>query len=121
MEKEKVKVKKKRNKFRIRVKKCCMSCAYKDLTRCMGKRFCVKHEMDVKRDFYCTKWRMSHTQRMAGFARGSVKCREYLMFVLAVREDEALAIERGEEIEVKALDELRAEFLENHGEIYEFL
>ena len=121
MEKEKVKVKKKRNKFRIRVKKCCMSCAYKDLTRCMGKRFCVKHEMDVKRDFYCTKWRMSHTQRMAGFARGSVKCREYLMFVLAVREDEALAIERGEEIEVKTLDELRAEFLENHGEIYEFL
>ena len=119
MEKEKVKVKKKRNKFRIRVKKCCMSCAYKDLTRCMGKRFCVKHKMDVKRDFYCTRWRMSHTQRMAGFARGSVKCREYLMFVLAVREDEALAIERGEEIEVKTLDELRAEFLENHGEIYE--
>ena len=63
---------------------------------------------------------MSHTQRMAGFARGSVKCREYLMFVLAVREDEALAIERGEEIEIKTLDELRAEFLKNHGEIYEY-
>ena len=62
---------------------------------------------------------MSHTQRMAGFARGSVKCREYLMFVLAVREDEALAIERGEEVEIKTLDELRAEFLKNHGEIYE--
>ena len=96
-----------------------MSCTFRDLTRSVGKRFCLKHEMDVKRDFYCTKWRMSHTQRMAGFARGSVKCREYLMFVLAVREDEALAIERGEEIEVKTLDELRAEFLENHGEIYE--
>ena len=63
---------------------------------------------------------MSHTQRMAGFARGSVKCREYLMFVLAVREDEALAIERGEEVEIKTLDELRAEFLKNHGEIYEY-
>jgi len=62
---------------------------------------------------------MSHTQRMAGFARGSVKCREYLMFVLAVREDEAEALERGEEIEIKTLDELRAEFLKNHGEIYE--
>ena len=63
---------------------------------------------------------MSHTQRMAGFARGSVKCREYLMFVLAVREDEAEALERGEEIEIKTLDELRAEFLKNHGEIYEY-
>ena len=62
---------------------------------------------------------MSHTQRMAGFARGSVKCREYLMFVLAVREDEAEALERGEEIEIKTIDELRAEFLKNHGEIYE--
>ena len=63
---------------------------------------------------------MSHTQRMAGFARGSVKCREYLMFVLAVREDEAEALERGEEIEIKTLDELRAKFIENHGEIYEY-
>ena len=57
---------------------------------------------------------MSHTQRMAGFARGSVKCREYLMFVL-----EALAIERGEEVEVKTIEALRAEFLEHHGEFYE--
>ena len=75
---------------------------------------------------------MSHTQRMAGFARGSVKCREYLMFVLAVREDEALAIEpvredealaieRGEEVEVKTIEALRAEFLEHHGEFYEIV
>ena len=119
--KVKVKVKRKRNKFRILVKKCCMSCVYKDLTRCSGKRFCLKQEMDVKKDFYCTKWRMSHTQRMAGFARGKVKCREYLMYVLAVREDEALAIERGEEIEIKTVEELRADFLENHGEIYEII
>ena len=115
----KVDVKVKLNKFRIRVKKCCMSCVHKDLTRCAGKRFCLKQELDVKRDFLCPKWRMSHTQRMAGFARGMVKCREYLMFVLAVREDEALAIERGEEVEIMTIDELRAEFLENHGEIYE--
>ena len=64
---------------------------------------------------------MSHTQRMAGFARGSVECREYLMFVLAVREDEAEALERGEEIEIKTIDELRAEFLEHHGEFYEIV
>ena len=58
---------------------------------------------------------------MAGFARGSVKCREYLMFVLAVREDEALAIERGEAVEVKTIEALRAEFLEHHGEFYEIV
>ena len=112
-------VKEKLNKYRISVKKCCMSCTFRDLTRCVGKRFCLKQEIDVKKDFYCPKWRMSHTQRMAGFARGSVKCREYLMFVLAVREDEAEALERVEEIEIKTIDELRAEFLKNHGEIYE--
>ena len=112
-------VKEKLNKYRISVKKCCMSCTFRDLTRCVGKRFCLKQEIDVKKDFYCPKWRMSHTQRMAGFARGSVKCREYLMFVLAVREDGAEALERGEEIEIKTIDELRAEFLKNHGEIYE--
>ena len=69
------------NKYRVPVKKCCMSCTF----------------------------------------RGSVKCREYLMFVLAVREDEALAIERGEEVEVKTIEALRAEFLEHHGAIYEIL
>ena len=109
------------NKYRVPVKKCCMSCTFRDLTRSVGKRFCLKQEIDVQRDFYCPKWRMSHTQRMAGFARGSVKCREYLMFVLAVREDEALAIERGEEVEVKTIEALRAEFLENHGEFYEIV
>ena len=41
------------------------------------------------------------------------------MFVLAVREDEALTIERGEEVEVKTIEALRAEFLEHHGEFYE--
>ena len=107
------------NKYRVPVKKCCMSCTFKDLTRCVGKRFCLKQEMDVQKDFYCPKWRMSHTQKMAGFARGRVKCREYLMFVLAVREDEAQANERGEAVEIKTIEELRAEFLENHGEIYE--
>ena len=96
-----------------------MSCTFKDLTRSVDKRFCLKQEIDVQRDFYCPKWRMSHTQRLAGFARGSVKCREYLMFVLAVREDEELAIERGEAVVIKPIEELRAEFLKHHGEIYE--
>lgn len=119
MAKRKVKMKVKRNKFRILVKKCCMSCVYKDLTRCSGKRFCLKQVMDVKKDFYCQRWRMCHNQRMAGFARGKVKCREYLMYVLAVREDEAQTIERGEEIEIRTIPQLRAAFRENHGEIYE--
>ena len=109
----------KKNHFRIAVKKCCASCARKDLTRAVSARWCEKHEKKVMACDYCNRWRMSRQLRMAGFARGSVKCREYLMFVLAVREDEALAIERGEEVEIKTIDELRAEFLERHGAIYE--
>ena len=32
---------------------------------------------------------------------------------------EAIARRTGEEIEIKTVEELRADFLENHGEIYE--
>jgi hypothetical protein len=56
---------------------------------------------------------------MAGYPRGKMKCREYLMYVLAVREDEELAIERGEEVTIKTVNQLRKEFREHHGEIYE--
>ena len=118
----KVKVKMKtemvKNKFHIKVKKYCMSCAFKDLTRCLNSRFCIKHETEVKRTHVCVDWEMSLQQRMAGYPRGRVKIREYLMYVLAVREDEALAIDRGEEVTIKSVEELRAEFKEHHGEIY---
>ena len=62
---------------------------------------------------------MSLQQRMAGYPRGKMKCREYLMYVLAVREDEELAIERGEEVTIKTVNQLRKEFREHHGEIFE--
>jgi hypothetical protein len=123
MAKRKVKVKTEmvENKFHIKVKKCCMSCAFKDQTRCVNSRFCVNHETEVKRTHVCGKWEMSLQQRMAGYPRGRVKCREYLMYVLAVREDEELAIERGEEVTIKTVNQLRKEFREHHGEIYEIV
>jgi hypothetical protein len=64
---------------------------------------------------------MNIQQRMAGYPRGRVKCKEYLMYVMAVREDEALAIENGEEVIPKTIKQLRTEFLNNHGNIYELV
>ena len=123
MTKRKVKVKVKTevvtNKFHIRVKKCCMSCAFRDLTQCAGTRICSKRDAKVKKNHVCEQWELHLNQRMAGFPRGRIKCKEYLMYVLAVREDEALAIERGEDIEIRTIAQLREAFRENHGEIYE--
>ena len=123
MVKRKVKVKTEliRNKFHIMVRKCCQSCAFKDLTRCAQSRFCIKQEIKVKKEHVCVNWEMNIQQRMAGYPRGRVKCREYLKYVMAVREDEALAIENGEAVIPKTIKQLRTEFLKNHGNIHELV
>jgi hypothetical protein len=61
---------------------------------------------------------MSQQQRMAGFAKGKVKRKEYLMYVLSVREEESLAQQRGLKIKIKSIETIREEFEEQCGSIY---
>ena len=51
------------NDFGIRIKRCCASCAYKELTRLMTQRRCTKRKMNVKPSDVCKNWVMSETFR----------------------------------------------------------
>ena len=108
----------KKNVFGIYVKKCCASCTHKDLMRLVTSRWCSKHEKNVKACDYCIKWRMSRQLRMAGFARGKVKCIEYLKYLADVREEESLAQQNGLTIEPKSIEQIREEFTKEYGSIY---
>ena len=52
-----------KNGFGIRIKRCCASCAYKELTRLVTQRRCTKHRENVKPSDVCKDWEMSETFR----------------------------------------------------------
>ena len=52
-----------KNGFGIRIKRCCASCAYKELTRLVTQRRCTKLKKNVKPSDVCKDWEMSETFR----------------------------------------------------------
>lgn len=55
-----------RNEQGIRVKKCCASCAHKDLTRALSKRYCSICGKNVEPIDVCESWEMSDQMKVAG-------------------------------------------------------
>ena len=55
-----------RNMQGIRVKKCCASCAHKDLTRAVTKRYCSISGNCVDPLNVCESWEMSEQMKIAG-------------------------------------------------------
>ena len=55
------------------VKKCCMACRWKALTRAVGMRRCTKTKKDVKPLHSCKSWEMSETMKLAGKSQGVVR------------------------------------------------
>ena len=117
------------NTFGIRVNKLCASCAYKDLTRAVSLRRCTKHGEDVRPRDVCKCWAMSEQLQLAGRTQGRVKRKEYLMYLVAVREDERLRVgdgtsgmasaeQMGKRVKAKSIAQVRAEFEREHGSIY---
>lgn len=106
------------NAFEVDVTKCCASCAFKELTRAVTQRRCGKHLIDVRSWEVCKCWTMSEQLKMAGRAQGRVKRKEYLMYLVAEREDESLAEQTGLKVRPKSIAEIRAEFEREHGSIY---
>jgi hypothetical protein len=117
------------NTFGIEVNKCCASCAHKDLTRAVTLRRCMKHCKDVGPGDVCGCWAMSRQFEMAGRSQGRVKRREYLMYLVAVREEERLRVSDGtsgmslveqlvHKITAKSIAQIRSEFEALHGSIY---
>ena len=107
-----------RNQHGIEIRECCASCKYKDLTRLISSRFCLQHQKKVKPRGHCKQWAMSEPMEAAGSARGKVKKKAYLKYVLQVREDESLADQLKVQIPHKTLTEIRRDFEEKNGSIY---
>lgn len=55
-----------RNSHGIRVKQCCASCAHKDLTRSVSKRYCSITGKSVNPCDVCSSWEMNEQMKIAG-------------------------------------------------------
>ena len=107
-----------KNAFGVVINKCCASCTFKDLTRAVSQRRCKKTGKSVSPSGYCKQWARSRQLQMAGRSQGKVKRKEYLMYLVAVREEELQAEQRGLKIKPKSIAEIRAEFERKNGSIY---
>lgn len=107
-----------KNAFGVVINKCCASCTFKDLTRAVSQRRCKKTGKSVSPSGYCKQWAMSRQLQMAGRSQGKVKRKEYLMHLVAVREEELQVEQRGLKIKPKSIAEIRAEFERKNGSIY---
>ena len=109
-----------RNKFGAMVRKCCASCQYKQETRAVTVRHCVKKDKDIEQPCVsvCSCWRMSDGLRMAGMACGRVKSREYLLYLASQREEEGRAVAQGLDVAPKSIDAVRESFEQMYGTIY---
>ena len=113
-----MKVQRVMNEFGMVVKVFCASCKYKDVTRAYSLRYCNDWHRDVKPCDVCKLWQMSDQLKKAGQSQGLVKCHEYQMFLLEVREKEMQDILSGKRVKVKSIMEIRAEFEKKYGSIY---
>lgn len=55
-----------KNDYGVKVRQCCASCAHKDLTRAVSKRYCTVYEQYVKPKHVCNCWEMSEQMKAAG-------------------------------------------------------
>lgn len=103
-----------RNQFGIKVKKCCASCAFKDLKRAVTKRYCKEHAKTVKACGLCQSWKMSSLLRSVEFSDGRVKRREYQLYLLKIRTEEL----KNKVKKQKSIAAIREEFERQYGSIY---
>ena len=103
----------------LRVKKCCASCINKYIEE-EGLRACPVIDEYVEQNHVCEQWAMDYNTSQAGVCRGRVHKKEYLMFALAIRLDEAAvalkAKKKGEPApEPRSNESIRREYEEDYG------
>ena len=108
-----------RNDRGVKVKKCCVSCEYKDVDK-DGNRVCRLMQILRNAKDKCPNWEMSQGLRNAGKPYGRVKSKQYLRYVLSMREQESLAIQEGrlQEIDRASLEDIREKYREQYGSIF---
>ena len=106
-----------RNAQGIKVKRCCLSCTHKFYDS-RGQRRCDLCQLRVGTKDGCDRWEMHAAMKQAGLCPGKVKRKDYLRFVLKVRqeENELLEEKRITLKQCKTVEKLRTEF---GKEIYE--
>lgn len=107
-----------RNAFGIVIKQCCASCAHKDMMKASPNRYCTEHEQIVKACHVCSLWQMSNQMKAAGMSRGRVKRKEYLRYLVNVRQEEMIARQIGLTITVKSIEQIRLDYEKEFGSIY---
>ena len=95
-----------RNKRGIKVKRCCASCANKEIDE-LGKRHCI---LGYASCITCRHWRMREELRNAGTPFGVIKTREYLRHVRDIRLKEQENARMGEMVEPTEIKEIRKEY-----------
>ena len=103
-----------RNQFDVRIKKCCASCAFKDLTRAVTERYCTEHAKTVKACEVCRSWRMSSLLQSMQLSDGQVKRREYQLYLLKIRTEE---LEKNVKKQ-KSIELVREEFESQYGSVF---
>ena len=103
----------------LRVKKCCASCINKYVEE-DGSRACPILDLYVDADHVCDQWEMDYNTSQAGVCRGRVHQKEYLMFALAIRLDEAAEALKAKKLgetapEPRSNESIRREYEENYG------
>ena len=95
-----------RNKRGIKVKRCCASCANKAIDD-LGNRSCT---LGYASCLTCRHWRMREELRNAGTPHGVIKTKEYLRYVLDIRDREingSCYVKRGA---LRDIEEIRKEY-----------
>lgn len=107
-----------KNKYGIKVSMCCASCHFKESTRLMTTRHCMKLNKEVTPLGVCEHWRMNKQLNQVGSTQGQIKRREYLMYLIYVRVKEQEMLDKGDKVVPKNIAEIRKEYEKEHGSIY---
>ena len=95
-----------RNKRGIKVKRCCASCANKNIDE-FGVRHCT---LGYDSCDTCRHWRMREELRNAGTPFGVIKTKEYLHYVLNSRNRELNSSCFVSRAELRDISEIRKEY-----------
>ena len=95
-----------RNKRGIKVKRCCASCANKNIDE-FGVRHCT---LGYDSSDTCRHWRMREELRNAGTPFGAIKSKEYLRFVLNIRNRELDSGCFKKRVPLRDIEEIRKEY-----------
>ena len=95
------------------MKRCCASCANKEIDE-FGVRHCT---LGYASSDTCRHWRMREELRNAGTPFGVIKTKEYLRFVLDIRNRELNSSCFVSRAELRDISEIRKEYLMEHKDI----